>query len=203
METSKGYIAKHTPTSKSNHISSQRATPTIVNNTTTNNTTATPTTTSTRQATQDSNLPQNFSSLEAWHRHVKNIIGTYGFLDNTDLESISKFAGTIKNGCYFCRINNHTYLQCGPLNEYKRLALVAKESTDTSTVSAKANQTKEEHSVTFDMDKDNISSDNVKTYVVSSLDNSSITSNIVSSDKTTNSYCTLPDNKIENVGDRK
>jgi len=100
-------------------------------------------------------------------------------------------------------MNNHTHLQCGPLNEYKRLALLAKESTDTSTVSARGNQTKEEHGVTYNMDKDNISSDNVKTYVVSSLDNNSITSNIVSSNKTTNSYCTLPDNKIKNVGDRK
>ena len=84
------------------------------------------------------------------------------------------------------------------------MALVAKESTDTSTVSSRANQTKEEQGVTYDMDMDNISSDNVKTYVVSSLDNNSITSNIVSSNKTTtNSYCTLPDNKINNVDDRK
>ena len=201
METSKGYIAKHTPTSKSNHISSQRATPTIVNNTTTNNTTAIPTTTSTRQATQDSNLPQNFSSLEAWHRHVKNIIGTYGFLDNTDLESSSKFAGTIKNGCYFCRMNNHTHQQCGPLNEYKRLALVTKESTDASTVSARANQTKEEHSVTYDVDKDNISSNNVTNYVVSSLDKNSIISNIVLSNQPAKSYSTSPKNKIEYVED--
>ena len=100
-------------------------------------------------------------------------------------------------------MNNHTHLQYGPLNEYKRLALVVKESTDTSTVSARANQTKKEQGVTYDMDKDNISSDNVNTYVVSSLDNNIITSNIVSSIKTTNSYCTLPDNNITNVDDGK
>ena len=69
-----------------------------MNNTTANNNTATPTTTSTKQATQDSNLPQIFFSLEAWHRYVKKTIGTYGFLDNTDLESSSKFAGSIKTG---------------------------------------------------------------------------------------------------------
>ena len=54
----------------------------------------------------------------------------------------------------------------------------AKESTDASTVSARANQTKEEHSVTYDIDKDNISSNNVTNYVVSSLDKNSIISKI-------------------------
>ena len=53
------------------------------------------------------------------------------------------------------------------------------------------------------MDKDNISSDNVKPYVVSSLDKNIISSNILSSFKTTNSYCTLPDNNITNVNDGK
>ena len=139
METAKGYIAKHSPSSKSNTSSSPKTTPTITKTSTTNNNTTSLPTTSSKQSTQTSNLPQNFSSLEAWHRYVKKTIGTYGFLDNTDLESGSKFAGTISNGCYFCRMNNHTYLQCGPLNEFKRLALVAKESTDTSTVSARAN----------------------------------------------------------------
>ena len=57
--------------------------------------------------------------------------------------------------------------------------------------------------MTYDMDKDNISSDNVKPYVVSFLDKHIITSNIVSSIKTTNSYCTLPDNNITNVDDGK
>ena len=203
METAKGYIAKHSPISKPTNTSSPQTTPAIANNTTTNTTTTSPTTTSTKQATQVSNLPQTFSSPEAWHRYIKKTIGTYGFLDNTDLESSSKFAGTINNGCYFCRMNNHTHLQCGPLNEYKRLDIVAKESTDTSTVSARTNHTKDEQGVTYDMGKDNISSDNVKPYVVSSLDKNIISSNILSSFKTTNSYCTLPDNNITNVNDGK
>ena len=83
------------------------------------------------------------------------------------------------------------------------MALVAKESTDTSTVSARANHTKEEQGVTYDMGKDNISSDNVTPYLVSSLDKNIITSNIASSFKTTNSYCTLPDDNITNVDDDK
>ena len=203
METAKGHIAKHTPSSKTTQTTSQQATPTIVNNTTANNTTTKPTTTSTKQATEDSNLPQNFSPLEAWYRYVKKTIGTYGFLDNTDLESSLKFAETIKNGCYFCSLNNPTHQQCGPLNEYKRLALVAKESTYASTVSTRANQTKDEHSVTYDVDKDNISSNNVTTYVVRSLDKNNIISNIFFSNKPANYYCTSPINKIEYVEDRK
>ena len=133
--------------------------------------------------------------------YVKKTVGTYGFIDNTDLKSSANFAGTIKNGCYFCRLNNHTYQQCGLLNEFKRLALVAKESTDASTVSAKANQTKEEHSVTYDVDKDNISSNNVINYVVSSLDKNSIISNIVLSNQPAKSYSTSPKDKIEYVED--
>ena len=98
-------------------------------------------------------------------------------------------------------MNNHTHQQCGPLNEYKRLALVTKESTDASTVSARANQTKEEHSVTYDVDKDNISSNNVINYVVSSLDKNSIISNIVLSNQPAKSYSTSPKDKIEYVED--
>ena len=134
MKTTKGYIAKHTPSPRSSQRTSQQTAPTLEDHPTT-----IPTTTTNKQATQEFNLPQNFSSLEAWHRYIKKTIGTYGFLDNTDLEPSAKFAGMIKNGFYFCRLNNHTHQQCGPLNEFKRLTLVAKESTDTSTVSARAN----------------------------------------------------------------
>ena len=89
-------------------------------------------------------------------------------------------------------MNNHTHQQCGPLNEYKRLALVSKDSTGASTVSARANQTKKEHSVTYDVDKDNISSNNVTNYVVRSLDTNSIISKIFLSNQPAKSYCTSP-----------
>ena len=100
-------------------------------------------------------------------------------------------------------MNNLTHQQCVPLNEYKRLALVEKESIDASTVSARANQTKEEHSVTYDVDKDNISSNNVTNYVVSYLDKNTVISNIVLSNQPAKSYCTSPENKIKYVEDRK
>ena len=128
-------------------------------------------------------------------------MGIYGFLDNTDLQSGAKFAGTIKNGFYFCRLNNHTHEQCGPSNEFKRLALVAKKSTDTNTVSARANHIKDDQITTNTADTDNIINNNVTNYIVSNLDSSSIKSNIVLSSQPSNSYSTSLKSKIEYVDD--
>ena len=83
------------------------------------------------------------------------------------------------------------------------MALVAKESTDDSTVSARANQTKEDQSVTYDVDKDNIINNNVTNYVVNSLDTNSIKSNIVLSTQPAKSFITSPKSKIEYVEDCK
>ena len=117
------------------------------------------------------------------------------------MKSSAKFAGTIKNGCYVCRLNNHIHQQCVPLNEFKRLALVAKESTDTSTVSARANHTKDDQSVNDNVDKDNVINNNVTNYLVSFLDSNSLKSNLVLSSQPANSYITSLKSKIEYVED--
>lgn len=123
---------------------------------------------------------------------------TYGFLDKTRLESGAKFAGTIKNGCYFCRLNNRTRQSCGPLQEYKRLDIAAK-NTDDSTLSTKANIAKEVQQDTMDLDTNDISNINITNYVDSTLNTISTNYDSVLSCKPTKSYFTSHKSNLKYV----
>ena len=131
---------------------------------------------------QESNIPSNFSTLETWHRYIKKIIGTYGFLDNPDLEPGPNFVGSLGKGCYFCRLDNHTHKSCGPLQEYKWLALAAKSNSIESTSTARDNVVTEGNTNL----EDNATNNNVNNYVGTIRNTISIKPNIVSSSKVIN-----------------
>ena len=124
------------------------------------------------------------------------------FIDNSDLESGPKCVGTMKNGCYFCRMSNHTHDACGPLKEYKRLALVAKENTDDSISTARSNVTKLDDQIEEELlSTDNINNNNVNNYVDNQIDLCNTKSNIVLSRKSTNSSLISLRSNIEYVDD--
>ena len=61
---------------------------------------------------QESTPPPSLPTSVRWKLGIgviKKIIGTYGFLDNLDLESSPKFVGLIGKGCYFCTLGKYTY----------------------------------------------------------------------------------------------
>ena len=70
--------------------------------------------------TNDS-LPSGFKSNEAWNAYTRKVVGTYSFLNDTELENTKKFAGSFTNGCYLYRLNNHAHKNCTYLNAWKRL----------------------------------------------------------------------------------
>ena len=190
METVKGYITKHTPNPRPSTTVPQRTSSQPKDYHKVEISSPPSKTKANIQTTQERSLPPNFSSLESWHRYVKKIICIYDFLDNTELKSGAKFAGTIKNECYFCRLNNHTHQSCEPLQEYKRLALAAKENTDDRTSSTRDNLAKEDQQDTIDLDTNHISNINVTNYVNSTLNTIGTNSNSVLSCKPTKLYFT-------------
>lgn len=199
MDTVKGYIAKYTPNSRPNPTVPQHTQPQPKEYSKSANSPPISKTTTNQQSTQEFTLPPNFGSLEAWHRYIKKIIGS--FLDNAELESGAKFAGTIKNGYYFCRLNNYTHEVCGPLQEFKRLALAAHQNTDDSNSSARANLAKEDQSELTDSYINNISNNDDTNYVDSSFNKTSIKSNIVLSCKSIHSYFTSHKSNAQYVDD--
>ena len=202
METVKGYTAKHThqprctPTvSHRNAIQKEyiKLPPSLPSSTSTS--------TSNKLSTQQNNVPPNFTSLDSWHRYVKKIIGTYGFLDNTDLESGPKFVGTMKNGCYFCRMINHSHDACRLLMEYILLALAAKENTIDSIPTARTNLTKLNDPTEELPYTDNINNKNVNNYVDNHIYLCNTKSNIVLLCKPTNSSLTSLRSNIKYIDD--
>ena len=200
MDTVKGYIAKYTSNSRPNPIVPQHTQPQPKEYSKSANSPPISKTTTNEQSTQEVTLLPNFDSLEAWHRYIKKTIGS--FLDNAELESGAKFAGTIKNGYYFCRLNNHTHEVCGPLQEFKRLALAAHQNTDDSNSSSRANLAKEDQSELTDSDINNISNNDDTNYVDSSFIKTSIKPNIVLSCKSIHSYFTSHKSNAQYVDDK-